>query len=85
VSTLDERVGIHRSSRLLFGGRLGIQVWQIASPRTFFASVLTGSGDPVIMIGDHLVGTEQEMEALNWALAVIAVDPAGYSALIAAD
>lgn len=82
---LDVRTTSGRAARLLFGGRLGIQVWEIRAPRRFFASVLVGHGFPIVMVSARLVGSEHEMDALNWALAVIATGEQGYSALLAID
>lgn len=85
VRELDIPRAFGRPARLLFGGTVGVQVWEIRAPLRFFASVLVGHGSPIVMLSARLVGSDYEMDAMNWALAIIATGEQGYSALIAND
>lgn len=67
-----------RAPTWLLGGRLGVQVWQVTEDDRVWASVLVGSGGPIVLLNQAVVDTEREGQSLNWALARVAEARPGF-------
>lgn len=70
--------GAVRPPRWLFGATGGVQVWHVDTDPRVRASVLVTDDAPLILLSSRVVGTDQEHDALAWAMARIAEGERGF-------